>query len=45
MPKPWQPLNLLVAAERALASRVWCACLSSIHAKSLPGIVNFDAAL
>ena len=22
MPKPWQPLNVLIAAERALASRV-----------------------
>jgi hypothetical protein len=22
MPKPWQPLNLLIAAEQALASRV-----------------------
>src|SRR5213080_1170931 len=23
MPKPWQPLNVLIAAEQALASRVW----------------------
>jgi hypothetical protein len=22
MPKPWQPLNVLIAAEQALASRV-----------------------
>jgi len=36
MPKPWQ-LNVLIAAEQALASRVWCAYLSSIRAKSLPG--------
>jgi len=27
MPKPWQPLTVLIAAEQALASRAWCACL------------------
>jgi hypothetical protein len=38
MRKPWRPLNAPIAAEQALASRVSCACLNSIRAKSLPGL-------
>jgi hypothetical protein len=30
------PLELLIAAEQALASRVRCACLSLVRARSLP---------
>jgi hypothetical protein len=34
MPKPWQPLNVLIAAERALASRAWCAAWAGERERS-----------
>src|SRR5262249_38608777 len=37
MPRSWQPLKVLIAAEQALTSLVQYACLSLIRAKSLPG--------